>query len=86
MRIELSIEELVLHGFPHRERYLISAAIERELTRLLAERGASQSFAHDREIDFLPGSTFHFGSGAKPATIGTQVAQVVFDGISQRSG
>lgn len=37
MKIELHIEELVLHGFDPSDKYAIGDAVQRELARLLAE-------------------------------------------------
>ena len=42
-RIELHIEELVLHGFAPADRYRIGDTVQRELTRLLAEQGMPAS-------------------------------------------
>lgn len=42
MRIELVIDELVLHGFDPRERHAIGDAVSHELTRLV--------HAHAREL------------------------------------
>lgn len=39
MNVELFIDELVLHGFEPGDRWPIADAVQRELTRLLAERG-----------------------------------------------
>ncbi len=68
-RIELHIDELVLHGFEHTDRYAIGEAIERELTRLLGT-GDIRMQSSDR----IDAGSLTLASGAKPQRIGTQVA------------
>ena len=41
MNVELFIDELVLHGFEPGDRWPIADAVQRELARLLSERGIS---------------------------------------------
>ena len=43
--IEIRIDELVLHGIAAADRLRIGAALEKELARLLVERGAPAWFA-----------------------------------------
>lgn len=80
--IELHIEELVLHGFAPSDRYLIGAAVERELVRLFAERGMPPSLSQGGEIRRLNGGAFEVRQGAKPETVGVQVAQAIYGGFS----
>jgi hypothetical protein len=47
--IELTVEELVLHGFAAGDRYAIAEAVERELTRLLGGQGVPLSLMHGGE-------------------------------------
>lgn len=83
MNIELNIDDLVLHGFAQSDRYLIGAAIERELTRLFAERGAPSLLAESGDFSRLEGGAFEATPGAKPAAIGAQVAQAVYGGLGK---
>ena len=57
--IELNIEELVLHGFSPGDRYGIGEAVERELTRLLADRGVPESLAQGGEVASVDGGAIH---------------------------
>lgn len=82
-RIELEIEELVLHGFAPGDRHRIGAAVERELARLLAKRGVSPSLTRDVEIARLDAGAFRTAPGAKAEAIGTRVAQSVNRGLSR---
>lgn len=81
MNLELNIDELVLHGFAHGDRYLISAAIEQELTRLLAERGTPALLQSNRDFAKLSGGQFQMVPGMKANAIGAQVAQAVYGGM-----
>jgi hypothetical protein len=81
--IELHIEELVLHGFSPKDRDAIGAAIQSELARLFAEQGAHPALQHTREVEKVDGGSFSMRAGAKAATIGTQVGQMVYGSLQQ---
>jgi hypothetical protein len=76
--IELHIEELVLYGFAHRDRYRIAEALERELAALFAGRDVPAGLARRAEIERLDGGTFNVAPRSRPETIGAQVAQSVY--------
>ena len=80
--IELNIEQLILHGFPPGDRYRISAAIQQELTRLLAEQGVPPSLVQGGMIEQLNGGSFEMAVGARAEVIGTQIAQSIYGGLS----
>jgi|SRR5579864_1927624 len=80
--IELHIEELVLHGFAHGDRYAIGAAVERELVRLFTEQGMPAALANGGEIGRLNAGSFAVTRGSKPEVIGSQVAQSVYGGMN----
>lgn len=81
--IELQIEELVLFGFAARDRDLIGAAMQEELTRLLMEKGLSPTLGQGAEIPRLDGGLLEVQSGAKPEAIGIQIAQNIYGGLSR---
>ena len=81
--IELNIEELVLHGFAPGDRYGIGEAVERELTRLLADRGVPESLEHGREISNMDGGAFEVAHGSRAQVVGEQVAKAVYGGLRQ---
>ncbi len=82
-KIDLHIERLVLHGFAQRDRYRIAEAVERELSRLLAEQGLPQSLAEGGVIDRLDGGEFKLTHGSRPESTGAQVARAVYGGLSR---
>jgi hypothetical protein len=77
--IDLHIEELVLDGFPPGDRHRIGAALVRELTRLLTERGVDS--IGQGEAARLDGGTFEMQPGGRPERTGVQIAQSVFRGM-----
>lgn len=79
--IEFYIEELILEGFDQVDRYLTAEAVERELTRLFAERGIPPSLADGGRINSLDGGNFQLASDSRPETIGARVAQAVYGGL-----
>lgn len=76
--LEFEIEELVLHGFSNRDRHLIGAAVQQELTRLFAEQSLSSTITHSTEMDHLDGGTFAVNAGTRPMEIGVQIAQAIY--------
>ncbi len=79
MKIEFYIDELVLHGFPHNDRYLISTAIENELVQMLATRGAPSGLTHGGAFSQFNAGQFQMASNARADAIGAQVAQAVYE-------
>jgi len=79
--VELHIEELVLHGFAPGDRYGIAAAVQVELTRLLATQGLPSRLTRPAKMLQLDGGAFDVVPGAQPDTVGTQVAQRVYQGL-----
>jgi hypothetical protein len=82
--IEVHIEELVLHGFAPKDRYIIGEAVQHELQRLFAERGMPESSTAGYEAARLNGGAFTMKPGAKAHTIGAQVAQAVYASLDSR--
>lgn len=79
--LELHLEELILHDFPHSQRYHIAAAIEQELTRLFTEQGVPPSLTRGGQVAQIDGGTFNVPSNAAPNAIGAQVAQAIYEGF-----
>jgi hypothetical protein len=81
--VELHIEELRLHGFAPGARYAIGEAVQRELSRLIAERGLAPTLAAAGDRASLDGGTFHMAPGTLPERIGMQVARAIYGGLSR---
>lgn len=84
-RMELSIDELVLHGFAPGDRRRISQAVQRELTRLAAEQGFPQEQMKRGAIGRLDAGTIRIDPVRRPERIGAQVAQSVHGAIGKAS-
>jgi hypothetical protein len=87
--VELHIEELVLEGFDPRDRHRIGDAVERELARLVLERGISPSLiaaAAGSSVDRMNAGSFLVEHGARAESSGVQIARAVFSGIGQTRG
>jgi hypothetical protein len=84
MNINLSIERLVLDGLPvnHSQGSLIGAAVETELSRLLATGGLETSLQSGGALPSVPVSAVELAAG-NPAQLGRQIAQAVYGGIGQ---
>jgi hypothetical protein len=80
--IEVRIDEIALQGFPPAHRYLIGDAIERELTRLLAEDNSLGGMPKSAEIDELDGGAFRHDPGRSPRTVGGDIARAIYRRLS----
>lgn len=83
--IELHIEELVLHGFEGYNKHQIGEAIEREIARLLQERGLPASFSMEANLGRLNAGSLTMQPNAKAATVGSQIAQSVYKGLGSEN-
>lgn len=83
--IELHIEELVLHGFTGYGAYHIAEAVEREITRLLQERGLPPSFSMETNVEHLNAVNFNMQQNDKAASIGNSIAKSVYQGLQNEN-
>lgn len=82
-RIELGIDELILRGFPAADRYLIGDALTHELGRLFE---GDVSLSRETHIPALDAGRIMLPSNARPASVGTQVAQAVHGSLNRNEG
>jgi hypothetical protein len=80
--IELHIEELVLDGFAPGDRLSIGDAVERELSRLIAENGPAEFQGRPMTLERMDAGAFKAASDARPQAIGGEVASAVYRGLS----
>jgi hypothetical protein len=78
-RVEIVIDELVLHGYSPAERYAIGDSLSRELERLVME----QPFQPHESVDIpmLKAAPVNLPASSKPDLVGSQVAQSVYKGL-----
>jgi hypothetical protein len=75
MRIELVIDELVLHGFEPAQRHGVADAMQLELARLLTVQPDAFRDATSLEMSHVSGASVSVDAGARPAQIGAGVAR-----------
>jgi hypothetical protein len=86
MKIEIHIDELVLHGFDAVDRYAIGDAVSAELARLIAEQGSPALFTHSLHIPSLQMSPVQIAPGAvHPEGVGAQVANQLYQSLNHPS-
>lgn len=85
MNIKLHIERLVLEGIPmsHVEQRQLQAALEGELTSLLAQRGLAPGLLGGGRLPDVPASAISLAAESQPARLGQQIARAVYRGIGQ---
>ena len=83
MKIDLHIEELVLAGFSPSDRHRIGTAVERELARVISERGLPPGLAQGGEIARLDGGSFETRPGETAERVGGRVAGAVYGGMKR---
>lgn len=81
--VNLNIEELILHGFAHRDRHRIGEVLERELSRLIVEGGLPSSHTALDARD--EANTIRVAANARPEVVGEQIAQAVYRGLARES-
>lgn len=83
MNIRINIERLILDGLPiiHSQGPLVQAAVEAELTRLLTEKGLTESLQAGGAVPSVRADGIQLVSGNSPAQMGTQIARSVYSGI-----
>jgi hypothetical protein len=81
-RVELHIDELVLHGVAPRDRRAVGEGVQRELTRLLMEGGVPAGWERGGEVTRLDGGSFQV-TGSEPGVIGIRVAEAIYRSLGQ---
>jgi hypothetical protein len=81
-RLELHIEELVLHGFSGDDRFSIAATAQHELEQLLSKQ-APQGIGHaSLTLDKVYAGTFNVMAGTSAPAMGRRLAQTIHRGLS----
>ena len=81
--IEVHVEELVLEGFSAADRLRVGASLERELGRLVRERGLPAALTGGEDRPVVDAGTFTHAPGATPAAAGAGVARAVYRGLGR---
>ncbi|HEY4249111.1 MAG TPA: hypothetical protein VGM64_19965 [Lacunisphaera sp.] len=82
MNVDLHIERLVLNGLPltHRQGIVLQNALERELSRLLEQRGIEPTTMG--AVPQLPLAAIQLSASGQPAQWGRQIAHTLYAGIA----
>lgn len=78
-RVDLRIDELVLDGVAARDRHRVADAIERELARLIADRGLPPAL---RSADEPRAPAIVVTAGARPDDLGKSVAAAIYGALA----
>jgi hypothetical protein len=81
--LELNIGRLVFHDAIVRDHQHISSAAQRELTRLLTERGGPSLLSRGGTMPKLDAGTLEAVSDADAETIGIQIARSIYRGLNR---
>ncbi len=81
-RVEIIIDELLLHGFSPAERDAIGASLSLELQRLISA-GNPVELAKLGSIPVLRANNIALEPRAKSQTVGAQVANAVYGGFTK---
>lgn len=84
-RINVRIEELVLHGFAATDRHRIATAVQQELARQLRQSGMPEPAGSASALAFISGGAFHVPAGAAPGTIGARIGASIYRGLQGQS-
>jgi hypothetical protein len=89
--MELHIEELILEGFGAAgpgslDRHRLVAAVERELSRLFAERGVPAGLLAGGAIDRLRAGPLHLSSAGNVAALGGRLAEAIYGSLGEPPG
>jgi hypothetical protein len=80
-RVEIVIDELVLHGFSPADRYTIGDSLSRELEWLVMEQGFQPHESVD--VPLLKAAPVNLATNSKPDQVGAHVAQAVYGGLNR---
>ena len=79
--IDLRIDQLVLAGIPHGERFRIADAMNRELTRILSARGLPSTLRNLPAHDRLDGGSIALQQTASGEEMGHLIGRAVYQGM-----
>ncbi len=91
-RVDLRIDELVLHGLAGVHGPRLGAAVERELARLIAERGVpdawrdGRNIAADAVVADVVAPTRPVPRDGGHGALGAGIARAVYEGIAGNAG
>lgn len=85
-KVNVEIDELMLTGFDHHDRFRIASALELELASLIKERRFPTGLAKEREVRQVAVPSFHAPADSNPRMIGIEAARSIYRGLAKASG
>lgn len=80
--VQLSIDEVVLHGFTIDRQDALADALREELTRLFADRIPAELLKGNRTSATVTTPTIRFAAKGRGADLGHSIARAVFGALS----
>lgn len=81
--VEMKIEQMILEGFSPSDRYRIGDAVQSELQQIFTEQGVPPTINNSIEFASLDGGEFATTHATRAESVGNQLAQSVYQGISR---
>ena len=81
--IELRIDALVCDGFDPVDGHALGRAVERDLARLLGERGLPAGLRQDQTVHAIAAPEIALPAAATPDTIARELARAIYDGLNR---
>ena len=81
MRIELVIDELVLHGFDARHKHAIGDAVQQHLAHALSQHAFDLGAFGPVDAERTDAGSFNARAGASPGALGASIAQSVLGAV-----
>lgn len=81
-RVEIVIDELILHGFSPAERYAVGDSLSLELERLMTDQGYQPR--ENVDIPVFKTAPIKLQPNAKSGDVGAKVAQAVHKGLVEK--
>lgn len=76
-RVVIHVDNLILRGFRYEDRYAVSAGLQEELARVLAEPDAARHISQLASTPRLQIGNVNIGASANPAQVGLAAGNAV---------
>ena len=81
MRIELVIDELVLHGFDARHKHAVGDAVQQQLAHALSPHAFDLGALAPMDAERTDAGSFNARAGASAETLGAGIAQSILGAV-----
>ena len=81
--LDLRVDELVVAGFGSVDGQRLGRAVERELARLLSERGIPSGLGRSQAVAHVVAPPIELPAAAGPEAIAARVARAIYEGLGR---